>query len=137
MKTLLFPPACKGFINSLLVAAILLLIVMLPFGASAQWNTNTSVNELISGLPTADIQSVATTDGKTWIAFYHENAGNYDMRAQLIDAAGYKMLGADGMLVSNQSSGSATFVFNVCIDASNNLIIGMQDQRTGTMQGVV
>ena len=73
--------------------------------ASAQWNTNTSVNMLISGLPTADLQSVPTSDGKTWIAYYHENSGNYDMRAQLIDADGYKLLGADGVLVSNLASG--------------------------------
>ncbi|MFZ4523246.1 MAG: T9SS type A sorting domain-containing protein [Bacteroidales bacterium] len=113
------------------------LISLIPGASFAQWNTNTSVNLLISGLPTADIQSASTTDGKTWIAFYHENAGNYDMRAQLIDADGNKLLGPDGMLVSNQSSGSATYVFNVCVDGSNNLIIGCQDQRTGTMQGVL
>jgi hypothetical protein len=45
------------------------------------------------------------------------------MRAQLIDANGFKLLGADGMLVSNYTSGSATYVFNVAVDASNNLII--------------
>ncbi len=103
----------------------------------AQWNPNTYENLEISGLVTADMESVPTTDGKTWIAFYHQNGGNYDMRAQLIDADGNKLLGSDGVLVSNQTSGSATFVFNVCVDASNNLIIGMQDERTGTMQAVL
>jgi len=103
----------------------------------AQWNPNTSVNLLISGLPTADMQSVSTSDGKTWIAFYHENSGNYDMRAQLIDANGFKLLGADGVLVSNATSGSATYVFNVCVDASNNLIIGFQHMGLGSMNAVV
>lgn len=114
------------------------LLMLLCSGlASAQWNTNTSVNMLISGLPTADLQSVPTSDGKTWIAYYHENSGNYDMRAQLIDADGYKLLGADGVLVSNLASGSATFVFNVCVDASNNLVIGFQHEGTGIMSAVV
>ncbi|MEI6683957.1 MAG: T9SS type A sorting domain-containing protein [Bacteroidota bacterium] len=117
--------------------AMLFLLSFFPGQARAQWNTNTSVNIQISGLPTADIESVATTDGKTWIAFYHQNGGNYDMRAQLVDANGYKLLGPDGMLVSNQTSGSATFVFNVCVDGSNNLIIGCQDERTGSDQAVV
>lgn len=117
--------------------AIVGLISLTPYSSQAQWNPNTSVNLLISGLPTADIQSASTTDGKTWIAFYHENAGNYDMRAQLIDANGFKLLGADGMLVSNQPTGSATFVFNVCVDASNNFIIACQDNRSGTMQAVI
>jgi hypothetical protein len=83
------------------------------------------------------MQAVPTTDNKLWVAFYHENAGNYDMRAQLFDAEGNKLLGPDGVLVSNQPSGSATFVFNVCTDVSNNLIIGTQDQRSGGLQAYV
>jgi hypothetical protein len=120
--------------------SMILLTVLLTVSTGlvhAQWNTNTSVNLQISGLLTADMQLVPTTDGKMWVAFYHENAGNYDMRAQLIDADGNKLLGANGVLVSNQPSGSATFVFNACSDASNNLIIGMQDERSGTMQAVL
>jgi hypothetical protein len=117
--------------------AMLGLVALLPGTIHAQWNTNTSVNMLISTLPTADIQSAPTTDGKTWIAFYHENGGNYDMRAQLIDADGYKLLGPEGVLVGNKPSGSATYVFNVCVDASNNFIIGYQDERTGSLQSVV
>jgi hypothetical protein len=114
----------------------ILVVVFLP-KVNAQWNNNTYENLEISSLITADMESVPTTDGKTWIAFYHQNGGNYDMRAQLIDADGNKLLGSDGVLVSNQTSGSATYVFNVCVDASNNLIIGMQDQRSGTMQAVL
>jgi len=117
--------------------AVLGFFAVQPGMLHAQWNTNTSENLLITGLPTADIQSAPTTDGKTWIAFYHENGGNYDMRAQLIDANGYKMLGPDGILVDNQTSGSATYVFNVCVDPSNNFIIGYQDERTGSLQSVV
>jgi hypothetical protein len=111
-------------------------LLLFPTASNAQWNPNTWVNLLISSLPTADMQQVATSDGKTWIAFYHQNGSNYDMRAQLIDANGYKLLGTDGVLVSNQPSGSATYVFNICLDASNNLVIACQDQRTATMQAV-
>ena len=116
--------------------ALLGFFTMIPGMIQAQWNTNTSVNMLVSGLPTADIQSAPTSDGKTWIAFYHQNGGNYDMRAQLIDANGYKLLGPDGMLVDNKPSGSATYVFNVCVDLSNNFIIAYQDERTGSLLAV-
>lgn len=109
----------------------MLMVVLWPALLRAQWNTNTSINEEVSTLPVADMQAVSTTDGKTWVAFYVENAGNYDMRAQLFDANGYKLLGADGMLVGNFPSGTATFVFNVCVDLSNNLIVAYQDQRSG------
>jgi len=121
----------------ILLWSLTMLLSIFSFIAKAQWNTNTSVNLQISGLPTADMQAVSTTDNKLWVAFYHENAGNYDMRAQLFDADGNKLLGPDGVLVSNQPSGSATFVFNVCVDASNNLIVAMQDERSGSMQAYV
>ena len=117
--------------------AMLLLFALVPGTIHAQWNTNTSVNLLISNLVTADMQAAPTADGKTWIAFYVANGGNYDMRAQLIDADGYKLLGDDGILVDNQPSGSATYVYNVCVDAQNNFIIAYQDERTGSLQSVV
>jgi hypothetical protein len=120
---------------------LLLLLVATSFLAtlpvSAQWNPNTAVNLLISSLPVADMQAVPTTNGKTWIAFYHENGGNYDMRAQLIDENGFKLLGDDGVLVSNKTSGSATYVFNVCTDASNNLIIGFQYESAGNLMAIL
>mgnify|MGYP000268154569 CR=1 FL=1 len=100
---------------------------------NAQWNSNTSVNLQVSSLPMSDMQSLTTSTGRTWIAFYHENNGNYDMRAQLLDVDGTKLLGADGMLVDNKPSGTATFVFNICKDADDNLIVAYQDQRSGQL----
>jgi hypothetical protein len=100
--------------------------------ARAQWSANTTLNTEAAALKSADIQTIGTSNGGTWIAWFHENAGNYDMRAQLIDAQGNKLLGSNGVLVSNQTSGSAIFVFNVAIDNANNLIIGFSDQRTGS-----
>ena len=104
---------------------------------SAQWNTNTLVNLELAALPLADMQTLTTSTGKTWIAFYHQNAGNYDMRAQLLDVNGVKLLGSNGVLVSNKTSGSATYVFNICKDASDNLIIAFQDQRNGPISAVI
>lgn len=128
----------KKHLNVGFYLPVMIMFFMFPVKfLQAQWNTNTSVNLLISNLPTADLHSVATTDGKTWIAFYHLNGSNYDMRAQLLDANGNKLLGPDGILVSNQTSGSATYVFNVCVDASNNLIIGFQYESGSDMNAVV
>ncbi|MFM8709968.1 MAG: hypothetical protein ACKOC7_01725 [Sphingomonadales bacterium] len=113
--------------------AVLLLLCQQLIG---QWNPNTSVNLEVSTLPVADLQTVITSTGKTWVAFYHANSGNYDMRAQLLDVDGTKLLGPDGMLVDNQPSGTATFVFSICKDASDNLVIAYQDQRSGSQQAV-
>ena len=113
--------------------------LMLTLIGFAQWTNNTSVNTQVSGLNASDQQTAATSDGKTWIAFYSQNAttGNYDMRAQLLDANGNRLFGPDGLLVSNQPSGTATFVFNVCTDIFNNLVIAFQYEVAGTLKAVV
>lgn len=116
---------------------LITLLILTPWTSRAQWNTNTSVNLPVATVEVSDMHSASTSDSKTWVAFYAVNGSNYDMRAQLLDANGNKLLGTDGMLVSNQPSGSATYVFNVCVDASNNLIIGCQDLRSGNMQTVL
>ena len=118
------------------LSLLILAILGLQF-VNAQWNPNTAVNLQVSSLPMADMQSLTTSTGRTWIAYYHQNGGNYDMRAQLLDVDGTKLLGPDGMLIDNKPSGTATFVFNICKDASDNLIVAYQDQRTGTMNTVV
>lgn len=114
-----------------------LFLLFIPFCLQGQWNTNTAENLLVSGFESSDIQTISTQDGKLWVAFYHFNSGNYDMRAQLFDADGNKLLGPDGVLVSNKPSGSATFVFSVAADHDGNFIIGMQDMRGGSNQTAV
>jgi len=116
---------------------LIILLLVNTICGFAQWNMNTAVNLEVAALNVADLQTANTTDGKTWIAFYNNNAGNYDMRAQLLDAAGNKLLGADGILVCSQPSGSATFVFNVCLDASNNLLIAFQYEVAGVNSAVI
>ncbi len=116
----------------------LLCCFLFSLPAFCQWNPNTSVNLEVAGLDASDLQSVSTSDGKTWIAFYSLNtSGNYDMRAQLLDINGNKLFGADGMVVSSLPSGSATFVFNVCTDIFDNLIIGYQAEIAGTLTALV
>jgi hypothetical protein len=46
------------------------LIVMFPRTTNAQWNDNTYINEQISTLTVADMQTASTSDGKTWMAYY-------------------------------------------------------------------
>ena len=118
-------------------SCLTLLSILCSIFSFSQWNPNTSVNLEVAGLNVADLQTASTSDGKTWIAFYNNNGGNYDMRAQLLDIGGNKLLGPDGVLVCSQTSGSATFVFNICLDATNNLIIGFQYEVAGTNNAVI
>jgi hypothetical protein len=127
------------YFNNLFMRTSFLSFFLICFCFSfAQWNPNTSINLEVAGLNVSDQQCASTTDGKTWIAFYTQNGtGNYDMRAQLLDANGIKLLGSDGVLVSNQTSGSATFVFNVAVDIFNNLVVAFQYEVSGVMKAVV
>ncbi len=108
---------------------ICFIFLMGMHAATAQWNSNTSVNTLVANADASDIQTANTTDGRTWIAFYSQSGNNYIMRAQLLDANGNRLLGDSGVMVSNLKSGSATYVFNVCVDNDNNLIIGFQVEK--------
>ena len=108
----------------------LFILTLHSFILYAQWNNDLNINTPVSDLNSADIVTTSASDGKTWIAFYSQNGGNYDMRAQLLDIDGTKLLGENGVLVSNRKSGSATYVFNTCVDKDNNLIIAFQYQKT-------
>ncbi len=116
-----------------------LLVIFLFFVtfANAQWNSNTAVNLEIAGVQASDIQTVTTTDGKTWVAFYQSVGAAFQMRAQLLDVDGTKLLGANGVLVSSQPTGSATYVFNVCLADSNSLVIAHQYQISSTLNAVL
>src|SRR3954454_13689109 len=106
-----------------------LLLCLSFFSLSAQWKNNPYKNLLVANVNSSDIQTANTDDGHTWIGVYSQNGNNYDMRAQLLDVNGNRIFGDSGVLVSNKKSGTATFVFNVCVDARNNFIIALQLQK--------
>ena len=41
------------------------------------------------------IRLYTSSTGKTWVAVYYKNNGNYDMRGQLLDVDGAELLRAD------------------------------------------
>ncbi|MCX6290382.1 MAG: T9SS type A sorting domain-containing protein [Bacteroidetes bacterium] len=95
----------------------------------AQWTTNTAVNTAI-GYANNSLtpESASTSDGKTFIAYYNNTSGNYNMYLQLLDINGSKLFGAGGMLVSNLTSGSAIYKFHMAVDHADNAIIAFQYQ---------
>lgn len=112
----------------------LLFALLFALCANAQWTTDTAVNTLTMTSVVEDQQSFGTNDGRTFIAFWKQvNAPvNFELRVQLLDAAGNKMFGEDGMLVSNTiPMSSYTFMWKATMDKYNNLYIGV----TGTGSG--
>jgi len=78
-----------------------LLFGMISLHVMCQWTTNTLVNTEASGTNAGTCETVNTSDGKTWMAYFKAiGAPNYyEMRAQLLDKHGVKQLGPEGMLV--------------------------------------
>src|SRR5690606_34503003 len=90
-----------------------------------QWTTDTDANTLVaSDTEGGDLQSVGTSDGKTFVVFWKTVPApvNYELRVQLLDVDGTQLFGTDGMLVSDVVPMSThTVVWSITIDSDDNL----------------
>jgi len=114
--------------------ALALFLMVLTLGSHAQWTPQTDINTMVSNARTGDIQSVGTSDGKTWVVYWKEMPApqNYEMRCQLLDANGIQLFGPDGMLVNNVVPMSTyTTLWSIAIGPEDNLFIGMNGSDVG------
>ena len=114
----------------------LLLIAMLAIVSwtNAQWTTETDVNTLVSTAASDDMKALGTSTGMTYVVFWKPVAPptNYELRMQVLDFGGNRMLGDEGILVSNTLPMSTfTVIWNIVLDADDNIYIGV----TGTGGG--
>ncbi|MCB0456109.1 MAG: T9SS type A sorting domain-containing protein [Flavobacteriaceae bacterium] len=104
------------------------------FFVNAQWTTDTDLNTLVADSEGGDMKALGGSNGNTYVVFWKSVAAptNYELRLQILDANGNQLLGNDGSLVSNLIPMSTfTVIWNVVLDANNNLYIG----ATGTGGG--
>lgn len=100
----------------------------------AQWTSDTDLNTPVAAVQTGDLQSVGTSDGKTYVAYWHDVPAPqyYEMRLQLLDENGIQLFGPAGMVVDNTvAMSSFTVTWSVTVDKNNNIYIGF----TGTGSG--
>jgi len=102
---------------------------------SAQWNPNTDQNLSVVTPENGAPSSAVTKDGKTYIVFWKKAPAptNFELWVQILDQTGDKLLGTDGMMLSNQIP-MATYstVGDIVVDGSDNLYIGVTGTGTGT-----
>lgn len=104
--------------------AILFFSVLTSFSSFAQWTENYAENTLVSNSDTSDIQSIGTNDGKTYIVYWQGPTDNYVLKAQLLDAQGNQLFGADGMIINNTADISTyTVTSDQAVDEDGNLFI--------------
>lgn len=103
--------------------------------AFSQWTSDTLQNTLISDLQTEDIQSISTSDNKTYIAFWHNlpAPANYELRLQLLDNQGYPLFGKDGMVIDNTANMSTYITtWSIAIDKEDNVYVSFNATGTNT-----
>jgi hypothetical protein len=101
----------------------------------AQWTPDTELNTLVASSETGDIQAVATSDGKTYVAFWHDVPAPqfYEMRLQLLDADGYALFGPEGLLVNGSvPMSSYTTLWSMAVDGDDNLYLCFNGTGAGS-----
>ncbi|MGV3638103.1 MAG: hypothetical protein ACO1NQ_10735 [Flavobacteriales bacterium] len=116
-----------------------LLALLLPIcaAAPAQWTTPTE-NTRVSGagsVQAATPMSAPGPDGSTYITWF-EGASGYRLMMQRLDAEGFPLWQAGGIVVSDEPQNSALFRFDFTSDNVGNAIVAFQDERSGDLDVV-
>lgn len=105
---------------------------LLCLSAVAQWKDNPS--EALLGWPDGksyyanEIQ--IGEDGTTWLCVYHPQNGTIATTVQAIDSTGVKLLGEEGLLVSEERNMTYTVVNQlIMVDKDGNAIVVVHDLR--------
>ena len=113
---------------------ILFLLFSLISGISnAQWSSDASVNNAICTLAGEQaIPKIATCpNGDTYIGYFSNESGNYDIRLQRLDSQGNELWASGGILISNNSSMTWLTDWDMAADINNHCILTWQDVRNG------
>lgn len=107
---------------------LLALLMVLPL--AAQWSNDSATNTLIGNIGgEEDIPKICTTpDGGYWIAWFSNENGNYNVRAQLLDSDG-SAVWTTPILVSSHTQMTWLTEWQTACDPNGNLVLVFQDTR--------
>lgn len=116
---------------------IVTIICLLTFSLSfAQWTPETDVNTLVADSDVVVMEARGTSGGQSYVVFWRNAAPpvNMELRLQVIDAEGNQKLGSEGILVSDEiPMSTSTSLWDIKIDAEDNLYIGVSGTGAGTL----
>ncbi len=106
---------------------------LLPVASFSQWSTNPAVNNAICTLTGEQaIPKIATcSNGDTYIGYFSNESGNYNVRLQRLDAAGNTLWASNGILISGHPQETWLTDWDMTCDGSNHAILVFNDIRTG------
>lgn len=119
--------------NSMKTKLLLLLFVFAAGFTQAQWSSDPAVNNQITSL-TGDQtlpKVVSAPNGDTYISWFSNEAGNYNVRLQRFDANGNEMWASGGILISDNTSMSWITDYDLSVDTDNCALVTFMDIRNG------
>jgi hypothetical protein len=119
--------------------AFYFILILIPLFGTAQWSSNPAVNNAINTMAGEQaIPKVATCpNGDSYIAFFSQENGNYNVRLQRLDFQGYELWADGGILISNHPQMSWLTDWDMAADPSDHAILTFQDIRNGGNNNVV
>ncbi len=113
-----------------------LLFLLAVGSAQAQWTTDASVNTTVRAAELMDISSHLIADGpdgSTYVSWFENGSGSYQLRMQRLDVDGNRMWDEAGLIASAFPQNSAIFRYDLKSDRFGNAIVAFQDERTGSL----
>ena len=97
----------------------------------AQWSNDPGVNNAICDLngEQAIPKVVTSSVGDTYIGWFSNDSGNYDVRLQRLDQLGNELWAQNGIVVSDNPAMSWLTDWNMTVDDDNHAILTFQDIR--------
>jgi hypothetical protein len=109
--------------------------IFLSFSLSAQWTPDSTLNTLIAdaaGVEETTPLMAAAPNGYTYISWFKQDGGQYNLYMQLLDSVGVEKWTPGGKLISNQPQSTALFRYDLKTDNVGNAVVAFQDLRTGS-----
>ncbi len=97
----------------------------------AQWSNDPAQNNAICDLSNeqAVVKVVTGPIGDTYIGWFSNDSGNYDVRLQRLDSSGNELWDHNGILISDNPAMTWLTDWDMTVDADNHAILTFQDIR--------
>ncbi|NQV17324.1 MAG: T9SS type A sorting domain-containing protein [Armatimonadetes bacterium] len=112
---------------------LLVLIILVPYLLNSQWGNDPAVNTAVCDLAGSQAvpKTATSTEGDTYIGWFSNETGNYDVRLQRFDSDGNELWEHNGILISNHPSMTWLTDWDMTVDGANHAILTFQDIRNG------
>src|SRR5262245_1821552 len=117
------------------IVAAVLVVAALPRPAAAQWVDDPMVNLEIADGPNeqTQVKLAPTSDGGTYVGWFDNATGGYDVRLQRLDPAGNELWPHNGVLIADRGFSSTTD-WDLAVDAGDEAYLTFRDDRLTGIQ---